>query len=498
MFEWLRRWLTRSLKGEAQRTRVRGVDPRPALAGEAPGMWASNHLAEASRLEGWQFVAVRTLARMCSEAEVQVYEVGDPRDRMAAARRAMRSARLLGDKKMLRTARASYLTAKTQTADTTGDRRTPAPEGHPLRGLLRRPNPQWSIQTFLFAAAQQLAATGTAFVWCVRDAGRPKELYVLPTGLVQPRMPTAEFPQGSYWLTPLSAWGLTTPQSDWAEGALGSALLTGCELDARDVKPIRWPHPLYLSDGLSPLSAVRLWVDVANEMDRATFYSLQNSVACGKEYEWKDDLEPDADDVERFREDLKAKNAGTPNTGNDLILPRGLTSKDRGRGVDDLDFPTGRPLYRDMNLAAHGVSHMSCGIVEAGSLAAYRASLRQTTDLAVQPTLSLIAGELSELCGREFDGPECEAALNAKSVTDPEELEQRLRTDIQAGNALRVDEYRKIRGLEPIGGSLGEAFVGQKTTVRLNDVDPARPGVQVEGGKQGEKQGEREPAGLGD
>ena len=71
MFEGLWKWLLRSVKGGAPgpRTRVRGADPRPALAGEAPGLWASNHLAEASRLEGWQFVAVRTLARMCSEAD---------------------------------------------------------------------------------------------------------------------------------------------------------------------------------------------------------------------------------------------------------------------------------------------------------------------------------------------------------------------------------------------------------------------------------------------
>jgi len=459
---------------------------RMALAGVLPGWWASNHLNEATRVEGWQFVAIRTLSRMGSQAELSVHEVGSRSEKFRRTRRALRLAKLLGDKKSVRRwkSRLKKLRVKTApTAQGVRNDRVPVRSGHPLLRLMQRVNPEWSLATFLFAAIQQWAATGSCYVWCYRDdLGTPRELYVLPTGLLTQRAPSAKFPRGSYYLTPLSTFGLANPGSEWEQGTLGAALMAGREIDFRDVKPVRWPHPLNLSDGLSPLSAIKLWVDCANEMDRSSFYGLLNTGRPGMVISQKQDgPDPDQADLIRFEEWLRSESAGSSNTGRHMWLPKGLEAQPRYPGPAELDFPNSRPAYRDMNLAAHGVSQIACGIMEAGSLAAYRAALKQTTDLAVQPALNLLAGELTELLGSEFDGPRCEIGLHAPSVNDPAELESRLKTDIMAGNAVTVDEYRALRGLPPLGGDLGKAFVGQRTTVRLEDKDPEKPGIQGDG-----------------
>lgn len=459
-------WLARFWQGlkSLVSPRLKGPDPRRYLAGAAPGQWASNHLAEAAQCKGWQFVASRTLARMCSQAEIAVHHVGMVYEQERAVRRAMKLARLTRSRRELSRWKEYLHQLKADpTASSSRTARKPVSADDPLLRLLQRVNPEWSGVTFLFAAAQQLALTGSAMIWCVRNqAGIPAELYVLPTGLVSPRLASPEFPQGSYWLTPLSNWGLSPP-GGYSPGTLGQALLTGAEIDARDIKPIRWPHPLYLSDGLSPLAAGALWVDVASEIDRASWYAMQNMERPGLIITQADaSIDPDPADKVRFREDLAADHAGVANTGKHLWLPKGLAAQPRSSTPLELDHANSRTQYRDMSLALHAVSPISAGITEAGNYSAFWAAIKQTTELSVQPMLDLIAGELSELLGSSYPGPRREATFTARAIDDPQLLEQRLRTDIQAGNVILVDEYRAIRGYKPLGGEEGKAFAGAK------------------------------------
>jgi hypothetical protein len=479
-------------------THIRGRDPRPYLAGAQPGQWASDHLEEANQCRGWQFVAVRTLSRMCSQAELRVHRVNDVAGvtkKLARIEKKIASVnRVYASDPIARTYRTERLELQREqlrrriisktNPDAIRPDREPATPDNPLVKLLNRVNPEWSGVTFLFALVQQIALTGIGLVWCVRNGlGVPVELYVIPTGLTIPRSPTPEFPNGSFWLTPLSTWGMYPSNGVWGTGPLDQALLTGAEIDARDVKKICYPHPLYLSDGLSPLAAGALWVDIGNEMDRSSWYKFQNAERPGLVFYQDKDVDPGEEDKVQFREDLKADAAGTPNTGKHLIVPKGLKGENWATTAAEMDYENSRPQIRDMNLTLHGVTPIACGISEAQAFSAFWASIKQTRDLAVQPLLNLIGGELTEFVGSAF-GARHEIAWFAPAIDDPQVLEQRLRTDIQAGNALKVDEYRALRGLAPLGGPDGEAFVGVKTSVK--DVpDVKEPADQTPNAKPG-------------
>src|SRR5262249_37554023 len=144
--------------------------------------------------------------------------------------------------------------------------------------------------------------------------------------IMTPQPPTNEYPTGSYRINPLASWQVPVdPDGFQPPGLVGQLLVSGAVIDAADIKPIRWPHPLYLSDGLSPLSAGSVTIDVAEQTNRSRWYSFKNTSNPGMLFSIDPSIRPDPADREAFREDLRARANGTPNTGKDLILPAGVT-----------------------------------------------------------------------------------------------------------------------------------------------------------------------------
>src|SRR5262245_50497768 len=72
-------------------------DPRPYLTGSVPGLWHGNHMQEALSCKGWQFVAVRALSRMSSQAEATLHEVIAPAAEARSLTRAAARARRRGE-----------------------------------------------------------------------------------------------------------------------------------------------------------------------------------------------------------------------------------------------------------------------------------------------------------------------------------------------------------------------------------------------------------------
>ena len=421
---------------------------RAALGFMGPGWWASDHAEEASHFTGWNYIAIHTKAVMASQASVAVY-------------RKARSGR-------------PWQKSFDPTRGANQHERTPLPDTHPYVRLLERPNPRFSGAFLRYLILQQQGLTGGARIWMVPNSlGLPCELWVIPTALARPQPPSRIYPEGSYWV---SATGLYTAFLQDVPAALGIGQQSGVTIDARWVRTIGWPHPVYLGDCQSPTGAMGVQIDLAEMLDQATHAGLENTVRAGLLLSLDAEMKVTEKEIERAERKINELKGGPQNTGRTIIL-QGARAEQTNRPVTDLDYVQGRTQARDNVMAGHQTSPVAAGVVGASSFAEYIGGVRQTTDLSVQPALTLTAQELTAWLGGYWGG-DLELEFQAKSISDPAELEQRLSTDIAAGNAVRVNEYRAIRGMPPIDGELGQQFIGVRTTARTMDADPEKPGLQ--------------------
>lgn len=381
MFGWLVKLWNR-ITGKAAKPTSPGTARRSAirrwLAGDAPGLWASDHFEETHRNTGWTFCAVRALGLQFAQATVHC---DDP----AVAR------------------------------------------------LLHKPNPAQSGAIFRFQVAQQTALTGTAFIWTVRnELGAPVERYVLPTAVTKARGPSAEFPEGSYRVDPLNNYAASWSVDGWQPNTpLHTLAYQGAEIDARDVRPVRWPHPLYLTEGLSPLAAGALPMDVADQIDRARWHALRNRVAPGLIIELSDNVH--TDEQEQLEQEVADRNAGPHNSRRNLLLPPGVSAT----VVDDqseVEFASSYTQARDAVLALHATPPIAIGVTEAGNYSAFYAALLQYVELTVQPALDLLGDEDTAELG-------VPVRYTAKRIDDPQLWQTAIDNASRAG-AITINEYR--------------------------------------------------------
>lgn len=409
---------------------------RPYLAGAMPGLWSSPHLEEAQKFTGWTYCAVTALADQAAQATCAVYLVG-------------RKRRTEDDTGRIRKAASQH-------QEHHGER-IPMRDKHPLVRLLNRPNPEQSGSQFRYQMMQQLALTGTAHVWIIRNGlGTPVELYVVPTAAATPLPPTNDHPRGQYRVSPLASFSGTVGDDYLPPGSLGPLLTAGAILDARDIKSIRLPHPLYRSDGWSPLAAGATVIDVENQLNLARWYSFKNAAAPGMVLELAEDANPAPEEMEALRTDLRNRNSGVQNAGKDLLLPPGVSAKQITSTNKEMDYTTSFPQVRDGVLALHKTPAVAIGVTEAGSYSAFYASLKQFTELAVQPKLDMIAEELTEALASDFERatglPDDERLvidMKARAIDDPTLREGRIRT-LTAAKAITINEVRAEDGLPPV------------------------------------------------
>lgn len=386
MFNWLRKFWNFAIGGGAN-TPQRRAAARRYLAGDAPGGWASDHYEETVRNTGWNYCAVRALALQFAQAEVY----------------------------------------------------SNVPQ---IQRLLDRPNPGQSGAVFRFAAAQQFALTGTAFHWFVRNQlGVPVEVYILPTGLTRARGPSQEFPFGSYIVQPQSNLaGFASPDGWSPMSPITTLMFSGAEIDARDVRAMRWPHALYLTDGQSPAAAGALALDLAEQLDRARYYALKNGITPGATIKVPDGLPEE--EIEQLEEEVNIRNASPANARRTLLVHDGVSVEWSGQETKEVEYASSYQQARDAVLALHATPPVAVGISEAGSYAQFYASVMQYVELTVQPTLSLWAEEMSE----ELGSP---VIANARRVDDPQVKQSEWDQHARHG-VVTVNEYRQAFGLPAV------------------------------------------------
>lgn len=433
-----------------------GTAIRTAFGG-APGAWASDHREEANQFVGWNYVAIKAIMTQFGGAERQVFQ-----ERPEVVTKVLRKShdREVPDNFLELTASQSRLVR-----------------------ILKRPNPAESGATFQQKIAMQLELTGSAYIYKMRNAqGLTVEMYVIPTGMLTPQQPTAQFPKGYYRVEDFAR-----PGSDgWAD--MGNFYsLSGQFVDPLDLIVIRDPHPWEPGDGQSSVSAGALWSDTSKQVDQARWSHMKNGINPSVAISPDKESNPTPEEIDRASTVITTKYAGSQNAGKPMFVPPGATVTPLSQTAEEMGYVQGADQLRNSILALHCVPGSAAGITDGGSYAAFYANLLQFITLKVQPMLDLVAEELTHQLAYEY-GENLVIWLTAKGVNDPEVLERQLNTDIAAKSIL-INEVRQLRGLEPRPD--GDKYVGEVPPAP----QPGMPG-QFPGAPQLSEEPDEESTGI--
>jgi phage portal protein BeeE len=451
-----------------------GLGPRSFLVGLRwaimhgnPGSWSADHREQSQQITGWNYVAIKAKAIQGMQARVSVYQ-----DAKSPQAKVLRQ---FVRKSAGRIPRTQWKSLYGRECDTATELSTT----HPLVRLLQQPNRRQSGAHFRYECIQQLEATGTVLIWNVPNKlGRTVERHVIPTAMATPMPPEIGLPYGGWRIDP-GASRFSFPIRD-PEGfvqsfgyfrAVGAVIPSEpCDLEGEMmtdgegnalgyIQAIRWPHPIFKDDGYSPLEAIALWSDLGVQIDRSRWASMKNQSTPSLIVSPDSELEPTPEELDAASLKFNEKYAGSENAGKAIFLSGKAEITQLGQAAKDMDYGPGFEQTGQAIMAGHGTPPIAAGAAGSGTYAGYYAALKQFTELTVQPILDFLAEEDTERLAPQF-GEGLTIEYEAAAIDDPAVLEQRLATDISAGNALMVDEYRALRGLPPLGGAEGRAFVG--------------------------------------
>ncbi|MBX9628103.1 MAG: phage portal protein [Gemmataceae bacterium] len=469
------------------------------VGGGGPGGWASNHWTESGQCVGWSFIAIRAVAKACARATPMAYATGDRARQFVD--RAIRKHR-----KQLITQDELVRVKSGMSGSESGDDMVPLPPTFPLNRLLRKPNPWMSKAEFLYQHAQQSCITGTTLLWVRRNnyraadgKGTPARLYIVPTGVCTPLPPSLEMPAGGYRVMPVGSFGGLRPDADvFGDASWTNVMVSGGVLSGEEVTPVRWPHPVFLTDGLSPMAAGSLWIDIANSIDRATAAGMVNTLRPGYIFQQSEGYEePTREEADRFDAMIQRRVGGLDNVGRHLRLPKGVAIADADRSVQELGYVEGRQSVGRDVLSLWAVPPVATGHQEAGAYAAYYASLLQFTEQAVDPVLSLLANALERELVPAF-GDDLEIRIPAPPVNDKEQRRQELALLAQYG-AITNNELRQAYRLRPWTAEEGGDRPVDTGTDESDGGIESKPGGSDNSGQagRGAKIGQRQPTGTG-
>ena len=438
---WFARWTGRASKSFGSL----GVGVRAALGGGPPGGWASDHREETAHYTGFNYVAIHAIAAQVAEATVTVFADGCEQVQRQARRKSLAvSCGTFGRWK------------STYGAD---DRETDSLSStHPLVRLLKRPNPYETGATFRYRQAQQIRLTGTCLIWNVPNrSGTTCERYVIPTGMASPVSPTPDLPKGGWRISPTASRYTPTTGDGFVEGPSWYRIL-GQIVDARQVQVIRLPHPWYLDDGQSPLSAGAKWVDAGEAVDTARFHQLRNGIDPSIVWNLPPDVSPDQDEIDRIQAKISAKYGGPVNVGRVLVAQNGTSITSLSASPKEMCYSEGFQDFKAAILALHQTPPVAVGLQEPGAYAAYNASMKAWRHAAIQPLCDMLAESETEHLAPQF-GDGLTVAIESDTVDDTELIERQLQNDLAAKSRTR-NEWRSLRGMPPLPGRLGEELVG--------------------------------------
>lgn len=251
--------------------------------------------------------------------------------------------------------------------DGEGDGAKPLPK-HPLRQLLRKPNPNMGEAELMMTTAEYLALGGNAYWHKVRGrSGRVVELYPYHAGNILP------VPGGDTWIE----------RYDFYESS-GS-----CKpIPVEDIVHFKWPaiDPLQPWLAQPPLMAAARDVDTDNEVTRYLFALLKNDAIPRTVITVPEARVLTDDEIRRTKEQWRERYGGD-NRGDVAILEGGSTATRLGLDLEEMAFEALHRVPETRVAAAFRVPPILAGL-GAGLEAATYSNYEQARKVFTQDTLT--------------------------------------------------------------------------------------------------------------
>ncbi|RBI75736.1 phage portal protein [Roseovarius sp. TE539] len=307
--------------------------------------------------------------------------------------------------------------------------------GHPVIGLLDRPNPAQGRAEMMEALYAQLLLTGNAYVEAVGASGSvPRELHVLRSDRIRVVPGQDGWPVAYEYRV-----GGRTHRFDVSEAAPG-------------VCHLRNFHPQDDHYGLAPMQAAAQAVDVHNAASRWSKALLDNAARPSgaivyRGAEGQSGLS--TDQYDRLVSEMESHHQGPRNAGRPMLLEGGLDWKPMGFSPSDMEFQkTKEAAAREIALA-FGVPPMLLGVPGDATYANYQEANRAFFRLTVLPLSARVAAALIHWLG-EFTGERLRLKPDLDQVPALSAERESQWTRVAGADFLTATEKREMLGLPPM------------------------------------------------
>lgn len=345
-------------------------------------------------------------------------------------------------------------------------------ETHPLKDLVRRPNPNETWADFMHRLVGFLLVSGNAYIEAVAiDSADAKWASEAPL-----RSADAKWASGAPRIRELHLLRpdrvQVVPGSDgWPEAfdysvAGRTVHISGEVVDGvRSVLHIKLFHPANDHYGLSPLEAAASAIDLHNTAARWNKALLDNSARpSGAIVYTARDGNLTGEQIERLKTELEAGFQGAANAGRPLLLEGGLDWKAMSLSPKDMDFIEARHVASREIALALGVPPMLLGIPGDNTYSNLAEAQRNFWRTTVLPTVNRVAAQLSawlapaylsepSFQGSGMPGTTLELRPDLDKLPALASEREALWASLEKTSFLTRDEKRAIAGFSPDNAS---------------------------------------------
>jgi HK97 family phage portal protein len=328
---------------------------------------------------------------------------------------------------------------------------------HPLKALLKRPNPEEAWQTFLTRSLIHSLTAGDGFMHKARSAaGMPVELWTLRPDRMRVKLSSLGYIEG------------------WRHSVDGAEKL-GDFIPKEDVIRLPWsPDPLDDYHSMSPLHVAARNIDMDNKaLDYLRAFFLNSGSPAGL-LSFKERV--GNVETNRIRALWKRLYGGARGWHELAVLDGDAEYQQLGSKVRELDLEHVWTSSETRICAAYGVppiiAQLASGL-KASTYSNYREAVKAFWTETLVPAASLLSDQLTFSLGTEFGRFRVE--LDTTGVEVLQEQMEKKRTAAVEGykeQILTLDEAREMYGMDPIGGEEGESRKSTAVAPGTQTVDP--------------------------